>query len=37
VAIKRCKPVQLTIDRDESSADSHYSQIVKTPLSGQFG
>jgi hypothetical protein len=37
VAIKRCKPTQITIDHDESSADAHYSQIVKTPLSGQFG
>jgi Domain of unknown function (DUF1816) len=37
VAIKRCKPAQITIDHDESSADANYSQIVKTPLSGQFG
>jgi hypothetical protein len=34
VAIKRCKPVQITIDNEESG--SMYNPIVKTPLSGQF-
>jgi hypothetical protein len=36
VAIKRCKPVQLTIDRDTNGQDD-YNSISKNSMSGQFG
>jgi hypothetical protein len=36
VAIKRCKPVQMTIDYEDTARDN-YQPIVKTPMSGQFG
>ena len=36
VAIKRCKPAQMTIDYEES-AQEDYNAIAKTPMSGQFG
>jgi hypothetical protein len=38
VAIKRCKPAQMTIDYEESTTDSsNYQSIDKTSMSGQFG
>ena len=36
VAIKRCKPVQMTIDY-EASAEDNYQSVSKTSMSGQFG
>ncbi len=33
VAIKRCKPAQITIDHESSN----YQPTIKTPMSGQFG
>jgi hypothetical protein len=36
IAIKRCKPVQLTIDRDGNGQDD-YNSISKNSMSGQFG
>jgi hypothetical protein len=36
VAIKRCKPVQMTIDY-EQTAQEHYQSSQKNSLSGQFG
>jgi hypothetical protein len=36
VAIKRCKPVQMTIDY-EPTAHEHYQSIQKNFMSGQFG
>lgn len=36
VAIKRCKPSQLTIDRDQTASEN-YDTLGKTPMSGQFG
>jgi hypothetical protein len=36
IAIKRCKPVQLTIDRDANGQDD-YNSISKNLMSGQFG
>ena len=36
VAIKRCKPVQLTIDRD-TNGQGDYNSISKSSMSGQFG
>ena len=36
VTIKRCKPVQMTIDY-ELNAQEDYHQGIKAPLSGQFG
>ena len=36
VAIKRCKPVQMTIDYDETAEDN-YNSVSKTSMSGQFG
>jgi Domain of unknown function (DUF1816) len=36
VAIKRCKPVQLTIDR-ETNSQEEYNPTSKTSMSGQFG
>ena len=33
---KRCKPVQLTIDRDANGQDD-YNSISKSSMSGQFG
>ncbi len=38
VAIKRCKPAQMTIDYEETTTDSSsYQSIEKTSMSGQFG
>ena len=36
VAIKRCKPVKMTIDYEETAQD-HYNSASKTSMSGQFG
>jgi Domain of unknown function (DUF1816) len=36
VAIKRCKPAQITIDYETNEREV-YPAIVKTPMSGQFG
>jgi hypothetical protein len=36
VTIKRCKPVQMTIDYDATDRDT-YNSISKSPMSGQFG
>jgi hypothetical protein len=36
VAIERCKPVQLTIDR-EANGQQEYNPTSKTSMSGQFG
>jgi hypothetical protein len=36
VAIKRCKPVQMTIDYDENGRNA-YGSTSKTSMSGQFG
>ena len=36
VAIKRCKPVQMTIDYEEAAEDN-YNSVSKTSMSGQFG
>ncbi|WP_309731028.1 DUF1816 domain-containing protein [Chamaesiphon sp. OTE_75_metabat_556] len=37
VAIKRCKPVQMTIDYDsQETALENYDSIVKASMSGQF-
>jgi Domain of unknown function (DUF1816) len=36
VAIKRCKPAQITIDY-EANEQEIYAANVKTPMSGQFG
>jgi hypothetical protein len=36
VAIKRCKPAQITIDYETNEREV-YPASVKTPMSGQFG
>jgi hypothetical protein len=35
VAIKRCKPVQITIDYEDNAQDAYSAS--STPMSGQFG
>jgi Domain of unknown function (DUF1816) len=38
VAIKRCKPVQMTIDYDyQETAPANHDSISKGSMSGQFG
>ena len=38
VQIKRCKPLQITIDRElNQSSDYYLPQSIERPLHGQFG
>jgi Domain of unknown function (DUF1816) len=37
VAIKRCKPAQMTIDHEEDAQAAYDNSAAKTSMSGQFG
>jgi Domain of unknown function (DUF1816) len=37
VQIKRCKPSQVTIDRELNQSSDYFPQSIERPLHGQFG